>query len=63
MAATNRVDVLDKALIRPGRFDRHIELTLPDLEARQEIFKIYLKNLKINHEENHIENLSKILST
>ncbi len=47
LAATNKADSLDKALIRPGRFDRHINLVLPDLKAREEIFKIYLKKLKL----------------
>lgn len=41
-AATNRPDSLDTALTRPGRFDRHIEYVLPDIEAREEIFKLYL---------------------
>lgn len=41
MAATNRIDVLDEALLRPGRFDRHIEVGLPDVNARYEILKLY----------------------
>lgn len=44
MAATNRLDVLDSALLRPGRFDRHVEVILPDFNARQQILKLYLKN-------------------
>ncbi|GAA0784842.1 ATP-dependent metallopeptidase FtsH/Yme1/Tma family protein [Hathewaya limosa] len=44
IAATNRLDVLDPALLRPGRFDRHIEVALPDLQARDKIIKLYLKN-------------------
>ena len=48
MAATNRSDVLDKALIRPGRFDRQIYVDLPDLVGRKEIFKVHLKPLKLN---------------
>lgn len=44
MAATNRLDMLDSALLRPGRFDRHIEVPLPDLSAREEIINLYLKN-------------------
>lgn len=44
MAATNRLDMLDSALLRPGRFDRHIEITLPDINARKEILELYLKN-------------------
>jgi AFG3 family protein len=46
LAATNRSDVLDPALLRPGRFDRQIEITLPDRKDREEIFKIYLKKVK-----------------
>ena len=48
MAATNRADVLDKALIRPGRFDRQIYVDLPDLLERKEIFQVHLKPLKID---------------
>ncbi|MFW9818779.1 MAG: CDC48 family AAA ATPase [Candidatus Thorarchaeota archaeon] len=44
LAATNRVDMLDPALLRSGRFGRHIEIPLPDMDARIEIFKIHLKN-------------------
>ncbi len=47
LAATNRVDVLDKALIRPGRFDRQIMVDLPDLNGRKAIFKVHTRNLKI----------------
>lgn len=45
IAATNRADVLDKALLRPGRFDRQIYVELPDLNGRKEIFKVHLKPL------------------
>lgn len=44
MAATNRLDTLDEALLRPGRFDRHIEVGLPDVNARYEILKLHSKN-------------------
>lgn len=43
IAATNRPDIIDPALLRPGRFDRHIYVTLPDKEARKEIFRIHTK--------------------
>lgn len=46
LAATNRADVLDKALLRAGRFDRQIYVDLPDIKERQEIFKVHLKPLK-----------------
>ncbi len=48
VAATNRPDVLDSALLRPGRFDRRIILHLPDINEREEILKLHLKNKKIN---------------
>src|SRR5210317_142180 len=48
VAATNRADVLDKALMRAGRFDRQIYVDLPDLNERAEIFKVHLKPLKLN---------------
>ena len=44
LAATNRRDILDKALLRPGRFDRVIQIPLPDTKSREEILKLYLKN-------------------
>ena len=47
LAATNRADVLDKALVRPGRFDRQIYIDLPDLVARKAIFKVHLKPLRL----------------
>ena len=48
MAATNRADVLDRALIRPGRFDRQIHVDLPEVNEREEIFHVHLKPLKID---------------
>lgn len=47
MAATNRVDMLDKALLRPGRFDRHINVTLPERKDRLEILKVHFKGKPI----------------
>ena len=46
LAATNRADILDKALLRAGRFDRQIYVDLPDLNERVEIFKVHLRNIK-----------------
>ncbi|WP_035757649.1 ATP-dependent zinc metalloprotease FtsH [Hugenholtzia roseola] len=46
MAATNRPDVLDNALLRPGRFDRHISVDKPDIKGREAIFKVHLEPLK-----------------
>jgi len=46
MAATNRPDILDSALMRPGRFDRQIGIDRPDLKGREAIFKVHLKNIK-----------------
>jgi AFG3 family protein len=48
LAGTNRADILDNALKRPGRFDRQITIDAPDLKGRQEIFQIYLKSLKLS---------------
>jgi len=48
LAATNRADILDKALLRAGRFDRQIHVDLPDLNERKEVFQVHLKPLKID---------------
>ena len=48
LAATNRADILDRALMRAGRFDRQIHVELPDLEERKAIFKVHLKPLKLD---------------
>ena len=48
IAATNRIDLLDPALLRPGRFDRIIEVPLPDEEGRLEIFKVHVRKMKIS---------------
>ena len=48
LAATNRVDILDKALMRAGRFDRQIEVGLPDVKERQAIFDVHLRKLKLD---------------
>ena len=47
LAATNRADILDKALLRAGRFDRQIHVDLPELKERIEIFNVHIKNLKL----------------
>ena len=50
MAATNRADILDKALLRAGRFDRQIYVELPDIEERKAIFEVHLKGLKLGND-------------
>ena len=50
MAATNRVDMLDKALLRPGRFDRHVNVTLPERKDRLEILKVHFKNKPVTQD-------------
>lgn len=52
LAATNRADILDRALLRAGRFDRQIHVELPDLEERKAIFKVHMKALKFTEEVN-----------
>ncbi|KAL4193014.1 hypothetical protein AMTRI_Chr06g197260 [Amborella trichopoda] len=49
LAATNRPDILNKALLRPGRFDRHIEIDKRDIKGRDQIFQIYLKKIKLDN--------------
>ena len=55
LAATNRADVLDKALLRAGRFDRQIYVELPDLEERKAIFQVHMRNLKLNTDKDDSE--------
>ncbi len=50
LAATNRADILDKALMRAGRFDRQINVTLPDFNERKEIFQVHLRDLKLSED-------------
>ena len=57
LAATNRPDVLDSALLRPGRFDRQISIDKPALRGREEIFKVHVRNLKLSGDVN-IKNLA-----
>ena len=59
MAATNRVDILDKALLRPGRFDRHITVSLPDRVGRQTILKIHSAKVPL-HAEVSLERLARM---
>lgn len=55
IAATNRLDVLDEAILRPGRFDRQIQVTLPDIKGREAILKIHSKNKNISSEVNLLD--------
>jgi len=50
LAATNRKDILDSALLRPGRFDRTVEITLPSISEREQIFNVHLRKIKVNEE-------------
>jgi Proteasome-activating nucleotidase len=50
IGATNRIDILDPALLRPGRFDRIIEIPLPDFNGRKEIFRIYISKMKVSRD-------------
>ena len=59
MAATNRVDILDKALLRPGRFDRHITVSPPDRAGREAILKVHTRRTPL-HEEVSLERLSRL---
>lgn len=59
LASTNREDVLDKALLRPGRFDRQIMITLPTLPERKAIFEVYLREIVL---ENQVQSYSSRLA-
>jgi ATP-dependent metalloprotease FtsH len=59
LAATNRVDILDKALLRPGRFDRHITVSLPDRAGREAILRVHTRKTPL-HEEVSLERLARL---
>ena len=59
LAATNRVDILDKALLRPGRFDRHINVSLPDRVGREAILRVHTRKTPL-HEEVSLERLARL---
>ena len=59
LAATNRVDILDKALLRPGRFDRHVTVSLPDRVGREAILKVHTRRTPL-HEEVSLERLARL---
>lgn len=61
MAATNRVDILDPALLRPGRFDRRVNISIPDIKGREEIFKVHARNKPID-ENVDIKTIARITS-
>lgn len=54
LAATNRADVLDKALLRPGRFDRQITIDLPDINGRAEVFMVHLNKLTVSYDKKEL---------
>jgi len=60
LAATNRADILDSALLRPGRFDRQVEVTLPNIDERSAIYKVHLKKIKLNAEKTRSEYAKKL---
>ncbi|ORX86920.1 ATP-dependent metallopeptidase Hfl [Anaeromyces robustus] len=62
LAGTNRPDVLDPALMRPGRFDRHVTIDKPDIQGRKEIFKVHLKPITVDPNENINELCKKLAS-
>ena len=62
IAGTNRPDVLDPALVRPGRFDRHITVDRPDMQGRRDIFEVYLRRLRLRRAEDAVEATASRLS-
>jgi len=61
MAATNRVDILDPALLRPGRFDRTVHINIPDIKGREEILKVHARNKPLDKEID-LKNIARITS-
>lgn len=55
LAATNRKEMLDNALTRPGRFDRLVEIELPDIKGRQEILELYLNKIKLSPKQSLVD--------
>ena len=62
LAGTNRPDILDKALLRPGRFDRHINIDKPELEGRKAIFDVHLKKIKLAGDIHDLKNRLGVLT-
>ena len=60
LAATNRSDILDAALMRPGRFDRQVDVTLPNIDERTQIYRVHLKKIKLNAEKTRKEYAEKL---
>ena len=60
LAATNLADSLDSAIKRPGRFDRQIDITLPTINERKEIYNVHLKKVKVNKEKSRDEYAAKM---
>lgn len=60
LAATNLADKLDPAIKRPGRFDRQIQITLPTIDERREIYNVHLKKIKVNKEKSRDEYARKL---
>ena len=60
LAATNLADSLDSAIKRPGRFDRQIDITLPSINERKEIYNVHLKKVKVNKEKSRDEYAAKM---
>merc|ERR1719223_1776419 len=60
LAATNRSDILDSAIMRPGRFDRQVEVSLPNIDERAAIYKVHLKKIKLNPEKTRSDYAKKL---
>ena len=54
LAGTNRADILDKAILRPGRFDRQIQVDKPDIKGRKDIFEVHLQNMTLDNSAVHL---------